>query len=73
MGDANLFRSLGDRKTPQTQQHTVFEILGAVSSGETMFHLRAKVRALKQFVSGARRQKEARFLTGCPVKAKVLL
>jgi hypothetical protein len=73
MGHANPFTRLGRQKTAQTQQHTIFEILRAVSSGETMFHLRAKVRGLKQFVSGPGRQKGAHIFYAPPAKTKVLL
>jgi hypothetical protein len=73
MGDANLFHSLGGRKTAQTQQHTVFESVKGVSLVETLFHPCAKLRAMKQFVSVAIRQKGAGFSTGSPVKTKVPL
>src|SRR5260370_1348004 len=41
MGNANLFHSLGERKIPQTQQHTGYEVLETVSSREIVFHPRA--------------------------------
>src|SRR5260370_8759767 len=41
MGNANLFHGLGERKIPQTQQHTGYEVLETVSSREIVFHPRA--------------------------------
>jgi hypothetical protein len=73
MGDANLFHSLRGRKTAQTQRHAGFESGKGVSLIETLFHPCAKLRDLKQFVSGTRRQKAAHLSTGFSVKAKVLL
>jgi hypothetical protein len=67
------FHSLGAWKTAQTQQDTVFEILTPVSPDETMFHLRAKLRALKQFVSATRRQKGAHTFYAPLVEIKVPL
>jgi hypothetical protein len=51
MAVANLFHSLRWRKAAQTQQHTGVVILETVSSRETVFQLRSKVRGMKQFVS----------------------
>src|SRR5260370_14909999 len=42
MGNANLFHSLGDRKIPQTQQHTGYEVLETVSSREIECFIRAQ-------------------------------
>ena len=42
MGSANLLPTLVGPKATQTQQHTEFAVLETVSSGETVFHRRAK-------------------------------
>ena len=59
MGTANLFQTQSYSKMAQSQQDTKFEIKGTVSIGETMFHPRAKLREMKQFVSARERQKGA--------------
>ena len=57
----------------QSQQDTKFEIGGTVSTSETMFHLSAKLREVKQFVSADKRQKGAPTCADAPFLVKALL
>jgi hypothetical protein len=72
MANANLFHSLGDRKIPQTQQHTSYEVLETVSSRETVFHLRALAQRRYSLCQPAD-DKKGRISRSAPAELQVLL